>query len=194
MENTEKELKKLREEFDSTKNVFEELKGFNRKLEEDLNSKLEHIKELELQLKDKDNKISEYVNYKNQAETKEKEFSSIRNDLETKMTEKEKELESIKNELESVKNELEAKISEKEKKIESIKNELTEYMNAKEKYEQDIKANEISIAELKKRNQDLEAQMLQAINIPKLLKEVREILAHKGFISEMEFETILRKI
>ncbi len=177
----------MKEEFNSTKKVFEELKGYNRKLEDDLNNRLQNVKELELQLKDTENKITEYKNYKNQTAAKEKEFESIKNDLETKNSEKNKELESMKNELE-------AKITEKEKELESMKSELTEITNIKEEYELKIKDDESKISDLQTRNQGLETQMQQAINIPKLLKEVREVLSHKGFISEMEFENIMKQL
>lgn len=181
----------MKEEFNSTKNVFEELKGYNRKLEDDLNNSLQNVKELGLKLKDTENKITgletEYENYKNQTAAKEKESESIKNDLEANIVENEKELESMKNELK-------VKITEKEKELESMKSEFMKIANIKEEYEQKIKANESKISDLQTRNQGLEAQMQQAINIPKLLKEVREVLAHKGFISEMEFENIMKQL
>lgn len=177
----------MKEEFNSTQKVFEELKGYNRKLEDDLNKSLQNVKDLELKLKDAENKITEYQMYKDQTLATEKQFESIRNNLEAKFNEKEKELEAMKNQLE-------VKINEKENKLESMKNELIDIINIKQEYEQKIKTNEIKISDLQKRNQELEAQMLQAINIPKLLKEVREVLAHKGFISEMEFENIMKRL
>ncbi|MFX1490088.1 MAG: hypothetical protein ACFFBI_13120 [Promethearchaeota archaeon] len=155
----------MKEEFDSTKKVIEELKGYNRKLEDDLKSSLEKVKDLELRLEDAKIKITEFETYKMQTTAKEKDFELMKVDL----------------------------IS-KQKELESMKSELAEFMNIREDYEQKMKANEDKISELQTRNQNLEAQMLQAINISKLLKEVREILTHKGFISEMEFENIMRQL
>lgn len=167
------ELGKLKDEFNATKSIFEELKESNRKLEADLNIRLEDAKALELKLKDAENKITEYQNYKNQTIAKEKEFESIINEL---------------------KNEMESKIPEMEREIDSLKSELSDIKDIKEELEKSINQNEDTILDLKKRNQDLETQMLQAINVPKLLKEIKEVLEHKGFISEMEFENIMKKI
>jgi chromosome segregation ATPase len=150
-----------------------------------------------LKLKNTDDKITgletECENYKNQTASKEKESELIKNELEslknefdTKIAEKEKELESMKREFD-------IKIIEKEKEMESMKSELIEISNIKKENEQKVKDNEGIILDLKTRNQTLETQMLKAINLPKLLKEVREILVSKGFISEMEFENIMKK-
>lgn len=174
---------KFKEEFNATKSIFEELKESNRKLEIDLNIRLKDVKALELRLKDAENNLTEYQNYKNQSITKEKEFESIINELKTEINKKDKELDLLKNEMES-------KITE----IASLKSELSDIKDIKEELEKSINQNEDTISDLKKRNQDLETQMRQAINVPKLLKEVKEILEHKGFISEMEFENIMKKI
>jgi len=39
----------------------------------------------------------------------------------------------------------------------------------------------------------LEAQILDAVRLPKILKDIRNILVHKGFISEKEFEDIMKQ-
>lgn len=190
LEKTNIELNNLKEEFKATTQVLEELKGHDGKLEDDLKSSLENIKELEVRLKDSNNKIAdletECENYRNQIVSKQKELESMKNEFEKKNTEKEKELTSMKTEFE-------AKNSEKEKELESMTKELTEISNIKDEYEKKIKDSEGKISDLLERNQTLETQMLQAINTPKLLKEIREILVSKGFISEMEFENIMKQ-
>ena len=71
---------------------------------------------------------------------------------------------------------------------------LCTFSSKKEEYEKIIKDNESKISDLQTRNQTLEAQMLQTVNLPKILKEIREILVSKGFISEMEFENIMKQM
>lgn len=187
----------MKEEFKSTTQTLEELKGHNEKLEEDQKRSLENIKELEMRVKDSNNKTGELEieceNYRTQIVSKEKESESLKKELESMRNEFEMEISEKEKKFESMKTEFDARNSEKENELESMKRELTEISDIKDEYEKKIKENEGKISELQERNQTLETQMLQAINMPKLLKQVRDILVSKGFISEMEFEDIMKQ-
>ncbi|MFX1277972.1 MAG: hypothetical protein ACFFA3_01050 [Promethearchaeota archaeon] len=181
------ELNNLKKNVDTANSESKELKENNVKLVADLNARFEEVKALKLKIADAENKVSQYEEYKNQATIKNNELESKINDLKAKNSEKEKEIESLKKDLDILKSETESKLT-------SLRNELSENKSNKQNLEKKIEDNEGIILELKKRNKELETQILQAINIPKLLKEVKEVLQHKGFISEMEFENIMKRL
>ncbi|MFX1389159.1 MAG: hypothetical protein ACFE9Z_03740 [Promethearchaeota archaeon] len=96
-----------------------------------------------------------------------------------------------------MKTELESRIVSTEEKLKSCEINLAkkteENESIRKECEEKIKTNEKKLIDLESRNQTLESQMLDSVRFPKLLKEVRSILIHKGFISEKEFEDIMRK-
>lgn len=170
------------------------MKENNAKLVADLNARFEEVKALKLKLAEAENKLSEYEEYNNQATIKSKEFKSTINDLKTKNSEKEKEIEALKKDLDIRITEKNNELETTESELTSLRNELSEIKSNKQNLEKKIEDHEGNILELKERNKELETQILQAINIPKLLKEVKEVLQHKGFISEMEFENIMKRL
>ena len=84
------------------------------------------------------------------------------------------------NEIESLKKELQTTISDKYVEIESLKDEK----EAKEK----------EINELKQKCGKLEEAIGEAKSAPKLMEAIKDIMIHKGFLSDREFEDLLSKL
>ena len=114
----------------------------------------------------------EFKNQKNHSVNKEKELESLKNDLEAKIAKNQEKLDLAENNL-----------AKKAKENESIKAE----------YEEKIEDTKKKLVDLESRNRTLEAQILDAVRLPKILKDIRNILVHKGFISEKEFEDIMKQ-
>jgi chromosome segregation ATPase len=103
------------------------------------------------------------------AEISEKEKDSFKEDLQQK-----------ENEIADVKKELQTSISDKYIEIESLKN------------EKDAQAAEVTT--LKQKVESLEGTISEAKGAPQLMDEVKSIMAHKGFLSDREFDDLISKL
>jgi len=123
-------------------------------------------------------------------EPKISEKDKIKADLESKISEKEKEIESLKAELEP-------KIAEKEKEIESLKAELEPKISVKDteiaslKNDLEVKVNQIN--ELNDKISSFDAQISDAEGAPNVIEQIKELMKTKGFLSDREFEDLLKQ-
>ncbi|MFX1409849.1 MAG: hypothetical protein ACFFA6_05830 [Promethearchaeota archaeon] len=90
------------------------------------------------------------------------------------------ELEQKNNELEGLKKDLQKSISDKYVEVETLKD------------EKDKKV--IEIEELNNKIKTLEETISEAKGAPQLMEEIKEIMMHKGFLSDKEFEDLLERL
>lgn len=139
---------------------------------------LESLKKEHLDLK------NEYSIAKNKLEELEPQVGILKEDYEQK-----------ERELEGVKKDLQQTISDKYVEIESLRNEIAEQLNSKEaeviqaKNEIEAKNKEIEAIGLKVKS--LEDYIEEAKGAPQVVERIREVMAHKGFLSDKELEDIL---
>ena len=82
-------------------------------------------------------------------------------------------------------------------KIESLKNDLNEIIQEKEdeiakgKNETDLKHREVEALNLKIKS--LEDYIEEAKGAPQVLEEIKDVMIHKGFLSDKELDDILEK-
>ena len=86
-------------------------------------------------------------------------------------------------------------ISDKYIEIESLKNELTEQLNSKEaeiiQSRNEIEAKNKEIEAIGLKVSSLEEYIEEAKGAPQVVERIREVMAHKGFLSDKELEDIL---
>ena len=114
------------------------------------------------------------------AETIEKEKTSVLENYELEKTNIKDEMQQKENEIEDLKKELQTTNSDKYVEIESLKD------------ERDAKANEVNA--LKQKLEALEETLSEAKGAPQLMEEIKGIMAHKGFLSDKEFDDLIEKI
>ena len=113
------------------------------------------------------------------------------------MTALREDLEQKDRELESVKKDLQQTISDKYIEIESLKNDLNQIIQEKEdevakgKNETDVKHREVEALNLKIKS--LEDYIEEAKGAPQVLEEIKDVMVHKGFLSDKELDDILEK-
>ena len=190
-----KETAKIAEE--KTKSFAETQKNFERAKEEKLyadaeivklvNSKSEEEKKLaekESKIADLESKIAELNNKLKEtllkAETTEREKEDLKINLEKGKNNLKEDLQQKENEIADIKKELQTTISDKYIEVESLKN------------EKDAQATEITA--LKQKIESLEKSIGEAKGAPQLMEEVKNIMAHKGFLSDREFDDLLLKL
>jgi len=134
-----------------------------------------------------------------------KEHSDLKNDynsgkdkleeLEPQVSVLKENYEQKERELEGVKKDLQQTISDKYIEIESLKNELTEQVNSKEaeiiKGKNEIEAKNKEIDAIGLKVTSLEDYIEEAKGAPQIVERIREVMAHKGFLSDKELEHIL---
>ncbi len=188
MSETELNLVEFNENLENLKKSFERAKEENLYAVAEI-AKLKPAKlDLEYKLSESTSKITE-LETKIQASTQKDEMiEKEKSDLRTKL---EKEKEDLKNELnqkerenESLKKELKETVSDKDAEIENLKKERGGKTDELSELKQKIKSLE----------ETLEGTISEAKGAPQLLEEINNILIHKGFLSDREFEDILQKL
>ena len=114
------------------------------------------------------------------AETLEKEKDGVMDNYELEKKGINEELQQRENEIADLKKELQTTISDKYVEIESLKD------------ERDSQAKEINALKLK--IESLEETISEAKGAPQLMEEIKGIMAHKGFLSDKEFDDLIEKV
>ena len=114
------------------------------------------------------------------AETLESEKGNVKSNLEKEKNDLKEDLQQKENQIEDLKKEIQTTNSDKYIEIESLKN------------ENDTQATEITT--LTQKIKSLEDTISEAKGAPQLMEEVKDIMAHKGFLSDREFDDLLRKL
>jgi chromosome segregation ATPase len=145
--------------------------------EKKLAEKESKIAELESKIAELNNKLKEFLL---KAETIEREKEDLKINLEKGKNNLKEDLQQKENEIADIKKELQTTISDKYIEVESLKN------------EKDTQATEITA--LKQKIESLEKSIGEAKGAPQLMEEVKNIMAHKGFLSDREFDDLLLKL
>jgi chromosome segregation ATPase len=182
------EIEKIAEE--KTQSFSETKKNYERAKEEKLFAdaeitKFKNLKSaLEKKIGEGDSRITELENNLKEvslkAETLEEEKVKVNANLEKEKADLKEDLQQKENEIEDLKKELQTINSDKYIEIESLKN------------QNEAKATEI--ASLTQKLESLEDTISEAKGAPQLMEEVKDIMAHKGFLSDREFDDLLRKL
>lgn len=182
------ETKKIAEQ--KTQSLTEAQKNFERVREEKLYADAEITKlknsklEIEKKLAETEPKITELENKLKdsslKADTIEKEKGDVRSNLEKEKFSLKEDLQQKENEIADLKKEVQTTISEKYVEIESLKN------------ENEAQATEITT--LKQKIESFEDSISEAKGAPQLMEEVKNIMTHKGFLSDREFDDLLQKL
>ncbi|MFW9872895.1 MAG: hypothetical protein ACFFG0_07320 [Candidatus Thorarchaeota archaeon] len=175
---------------EQTQSLLETQKNFERAREEKLYADAEINKfksskaELENKLTEANSKITELEDKLKEsslkAERSEKEKDNILENYELEKSGIKDELQQRKNEIEDLKKELQTTISEKYIEIETLKD------------ERDTQVKEINA--LKQKIENIEETMHKAKGVPQLIEEIKEIMTHKGFLSDKEFDDLIEKL
>lgn len=183
-----RESQKIAEE--KTQSFSETKKNYERAKEEKLYAdaeitKLKNLKsEVEKKLGETESKITglaiKLKEVSLRAETLEEEKVNVKTNLEKEKVDLKEDLQQKENEIEDLKKELQTTNSDKYVEIESLKNENG--------------AQATEIATLTQKLESLEDTISEAKGAPQLMEEVKDIMAHKGFLSDREFDDLLRKL
>lgn len=143
----------------------------------------ERIKEEKLYVDAETNKfkssISELEEKLSVANSKLKESSERTEALEIEKNDLRAELEQKSNETESLKKDLQKSISDKYVEVESLKDEKESKVKEVDALNDKIKLLEETISEAK--------------GAPQLMDEIKDIMMHKGFLSDKEYEDLLER-
>jgi chromosome segregation protein len=176
----ESDLSETREKFSNLEQEQKSLKDLKDKLNEEITSLKSNKAELEKNLSDAKEEISNLEQFK-ESDAK---LGKVKEDLE----QKEREIENIKKQLQQT-------ISDKYIEIESLKNDNTQAISEKESEVIDLKSQieehskEMDALNLKIRS--LEDFIEEAKSYPQVVEEIKDTMAHKGFLSDKELDEIL---
>ncbi len=177
-----KDLEKSSGDLKTTKETLSETKKKDENLEESINSlkkNFERVKEEKLYAEAEINKLK---SAKQALESKLNESSSKISEVENELKEKEDikaDLQQKINEIESLKSDLQKAVSDKYVEVETIKE------------ERDAKLKEVK--ELNEKVTLLEQTIGEAKGAPQLIENIKDIMIHKGFLSDREFDDLLEK-
>ena len=150
------------------KKKFERIKEEKLYVDAETNKFKSSISEMEEKLSEANSKITELEKLSEKIETLENEKNDLRAELEQKN-----------NEIESLKKDLQKSISDKYVEVESLKD------------EKELKVKEVEA--LNDKIKALEETIFEAKGAPQLMDEIKDILMHKGFLSDKEFEDLLER-
>jgi len=90
--------------------------------------------------------------------------------------------------------EIEQKINFKEKEVQNLKNDLKRKDIELESLKSNLEAKNNKNNELINRINSLEIQFLEAKTSPRIMIKIREVLEHKGFITDKELEQLIKDL
>ena len=199
----EQQLKIKTDKLDRATNELNETKEKLTGREKSLSEKTEELSAIKKELgslKEEKEKIDkEVVSLKSNKSDLEKRLSELESlkELESKMKDLQEDMEQRERELEGVKKDLQQTISDKYVEIESLKNDLNKVIQDKEeeivksKNESLSKEKEVEALHLKIKS--LEDYIAEAKGAPQVIEEIKELMAHNGFLSDKELEESVEK-
>lgn len=160
-------------------------------LEDVIKEKESKISSLDQQIIEKDEKIeSTKAEFMRKFFDKNEELENTREKLEQEIASKDEDIANKNNEINDMIADLEQKIAQKDVEIANWINQLQEKDNQIENLKGDIKADSYDLEQLSKQNQALVERISEAEEALGLFQQMKEIMEHKGFISDKEFEKL----
>ena len=143
---------------------------------------------------ERESKITELENKLKEASLKAETLEKEKDNVQTNIA---KEKEDVQTNLEKEKNDFKENLQQKENEIADLKKQLqtinsNNYVEIESlKNEKDSQATEITT--LKQKIESLEDAFSEAKGAPQLMEEVKNIMSHKGFLSDREFDDLKSK-